>query len=111
MSGYKSTTIGRPSTVGQLRALLAKYPDETEFGFRNGPLERLCEVKHGSEVYVVFDAVEPTIAYESYQELESALKIISTWCACDDGRESREKAIGDIWDTAVRALRGELEGE
>ncbi len=36
-------SLGIVSTIGQLRKLIKKYPDNTSFGFRNQPMQELTE--------------------------------------------------------------------
>lgn len=47
-------TLGEARTVGELRQLLEKYPNETSFGFRNQPMQWLYEVKRKDSVGIVF---------------------------------------------------------
>lgn len=68
---YTSNTIGVPRTVGQLREMLEPYHDDTEFGFRNGPLERLVACTYEGVPAVLFDSREPTVNYERCVELEA----------------------------------------
>ncbi len=39
----ETKNLGIVSTIGQLRKLIKKYPDETSFGFRNQPMQELTE--------------------------------------------------------------------
>ena len=43
-SKTRCTTLGKPQTVGQLRAMLEAYADGVEFGFRNQPMQELQSV-------------------------------------------------------------------
>lgn len=50
--------LGQATTIGELKALIDKYPDNTSFGFRNQPLQLLFEIQSGNEKFVVFDDVK-----------------------------------------------------
>jgi hypothetical protein len=47
--------LGNPITIGELKKMIEKYPDETSFGFRNMPLLTLYEVKGINGKYLVFN--------------------------------------------------------
>ncbi len=49
------TLLGTPTTVGELKALLANYSDDTSFGFRNQPIQSLHEINYIDFTAVVFD--------------------------------------------------------
>ena len=53
-SGNIYMILGTPVTVGELKKLIEKYPDDTSFGFRNQPIQNLCHVEHGNDINVVF---------------------------------------------------------
>jgi hypothetical protein len=36
--------LGTPKTIGELKSLIANYPDVTPFGFRNQPEQELKEI-------------------------------------------------------------------
>ena len=46
--------LGTPFTIGELKKLISKYPNNTPFGFRNQPIQDLYEVKHENKIFVVF---------------------------------------------------------
>lgn len=48
------TELGKPTTIGELRELISKYPDDVSFGFRNQPMQGLIEVKYPDQIFVVF---------------------------------------------------------
>lgn len=50
----KCQKLSTPTTIGELRKIIAKYPDNTPFGFRNQPLQDLYEVQNLKETYIVF---------------------------------------------------------
>tara|TARA_B110001452_G_scaffold265390_1_gene269935 strand:+ start:113 stop:316 length:204 start_codon:yes stop_codon:yes gene_type:complete len=47
-------SLGVAQTIGELKKLIAEYPDETSFGFRNQPMQELYEVQNKEETFVVF---------------------------------------------------------
>lgn len=47
-------SLGIAQTIGELKKLIAEYPDETSFGFRNQPMQELYEVENKEETFVVF---------------------------------------------------------
>lgn len=51
------TPLGIPTTVGELKKLIEKYPDDISFGFMNQPIQELCEYKGGGNVFVVFKEI------------------------------------------------------
>lgn len=60
MGKSKLKIIGTPRTIGELKKLIEKYPDNIEFGFRNQPMQDLCEVKYdkkfgGGGLAIVFE--------------------------------------------------------
>lgn len=50
-AGIKTTIIGVPETVGELKKMLEKYPDELDFGFRNSPRWVLIEYEIEEDNY------------------------------------------------------------
>lgn len=46
--------LGVPKTVGSLKRLIDKYPDDTQFCFRNQLRQELFEVKYPDETFVCF---------------------------------------------------------
>ena len=67
--------LGVATTIGELRKMIEIYPDDTSFGFRNQPMQELCEVKYSDVTFVVFQEglpeaqgeVEKTYRYAIYQ--------------------------------------------
>jgi hypothetical protein len=49
--------LGLPKTIGELRELIKDYPDETEFGFFNQPMQELWERVDEDEKAVVFNGL------------------------------------------------------
>ena len=47
-------SLGQPETIGELRELIKDYPDWISFGFRNQPMQTLCEVAYTNITFVCF---------------------------------------------------------
>lgn len=47
-------SIGKATTVGELRKLLEGFSDDTSFGFRNQPLQVLHEVNNSNNIFICF---------------------------------------------------------
>ena len=52
--GIKHVMLGAPRTIGELKKLINRYPDNTDFGFRNQPIQTLCHVEFDDKMYIVF---------------------------------------------------------
>lgn len=46
--------LGKPKTIGELKKLIEKIPDDTSFGFRNQPMQELFIYENGKKIYVFF---------------------------------------------------------
>jgi hypothetical protein len=46
--------LGSPRTIGELKDLIDKLPNETPFGFRNQPSQDLFEIKDTNQTHIVF---------------------------------------------------------
>lgn len=44
--GFELRFMGVPKTVGELRKLISEHPDDTPFGFRGQPIQKLVETKY-----------------------------------------------------------------
>ena len=44
-SQLKVVDLGVAKTVGELKKLIENYPDETQFAFRNQPMQHLFEIQ------------------------------------------------------------------
>jgi len=53
-SNPRIRSLGIATTIGELKKLIKNYPDDTSFGFRNQPMQKLYEVKYGDDVFVTF---------------------------------------------------------
>lgn len=48
--------LGIATTVGELKKLIADYPDDISFGFQNQPMQELIEI-NADQKYIVFNQV------------------------------------------------------
>ena len=53
-SNPRIRSLGIATTIGELKKLIKNYPDDTSFGFRNQPMQKLYEVKYDDIVFVTF---------------------------------------------------------
>ena len=53
-SNSQIRSLGIATTIGELKELIKNYPDDTSFGFRNQPMQKLYEVKYDDDVFVTF---------------------------------------------------------
>jgi len=53
-SNSQIRSLGIATTIGELKELIKNYPDDTSFGFRNQPMQKLYEVKYDDIVFVTF---------------------------------------------------------
>ena len=49
--------LGTPITIGELKELIKDYPDDTSFGFRNQPIQKLHEISYSGSKFVAFQEV------------------------------------------------------
>lgn len=47
-------SLGKATTVVELRKLLEGYSNDTSFGFRNQPLQVLHEVNNSNNIFICF---------------------------------------------------------
>lgn len=50
----KTYPLGTPKTIGELKSIIIRYPNETSFGFRNQHIQSLVEVQYDTEKFVCF---------------------------------------------------------
>lgn len=50
----RQTDFGTVNNIGDLKKIIERYPNDTPFGFRNQPIQTLCDYKDGEFVYVFF---------------------------------------------------------
>lgn len=46
--------LGEPTTIGELKQIISNYSDDTDFGFRNQPIQGLFDISFGDESFVAF---------------------------------------------------------
>lgn len=73
MSSFKQ--LGIPRTIGELKSLIADYPDGTPFLFRNQLIQELVENERNGVVYVLFQ-VSPN-KYQYLDEPEMRQRYVS----------------------------------
>jgi hypothetical protein len=58
--------LGTPVTIGELREMIKDFPDDTHFGFRNQPIQKLEVNEYDGVVYVSFQEIEEEPWEEEY---------------------------------------------
>ena len=56
MNPIRKTAI--PRTIGELKAFIQDYPDNTPFGFINQPVQEIIETRYDSVTFVSFAEIE-----------------------------------------------------
>ena len=51
--------LGIPTTLGELKQMIADYPDSTSFGFLNQPIQQLTEREINDQTFVSFEEITP----------------------------------------------------
>lgn len=58
MSGFKfKLELGVPKTIGELRKMIQTYPDDTDFGFHNQPVQMLYARRIEDTLFVGFEQI------------------------------------------------------